>query len=88
MANNHFLSSCYRHDQYDLKSTLGAPATMGVPHSFPSALTKFYPVPYPGIVANGVTMVSVIELLPTGLNQQPDKFYTADSVSTLNTAAT
>jgi hypothetical protein len=88
MANNHFLSSIYRIDQYDTKSTLGSGATMGVPHSFPSGLTKMYPVPYPGVTANGVEMASIIEMLPTGLNQPAHKYYTADSVSTLNTAAT
>lgn len=87
MANNHFLSYVYRKNQYDLKDANGNPAINGVPHSFPSAQTVFRPAPS-GITANDVTMVSLIEVLPTGLNQPIVTYYTADTVATLNTAAT
>lgn len=82
----HFLSSIYRKNQYDLKNPAGNPANQGVPHSFPVGLTHFYPAPT-NTVANGVTMASIIELLPTGLNQPSNKFYTPDTVTALNTAS-
>lgn len=83
---NHFLTSIYRQGAYDALTATGQPAYQGVPVSFPSAGTIFY-APQPAVIANGVTMNSVIEVLPTGLNQPSKKFYSADSVSTLNTAA-
>jgi hypothetical protein len=80
------ITSAYRKDQYDLKNPLGTPATQGVPINFPGALCLLTPAPI-NTVANGVTMLSIIELLPTGLyqNGQSHKYYSADSVSTLNT---
>jgi hypothetical protein len=81
----HFLSSIYRRNAYDLSNAAGTPATQGVPVSFPVQGTVFTPVS--GVTACGVTMKSVIEVLPTGLNQPTQKFYTADTVSTLNTAS-
>jgi len=86
MANNHLISSIYRIGAYDLSNSTGAPATQGVPHSFPSAGTIFRPAPA-GTVACGVTMNSIIEVLPTGLNQNSKTYYSADSVATLNTAS-
>lgn len=79
-------ASIYRKDQYDLKSNIGAPATMGVPQSFPTNLCNFYPAPS-GTTANGVTMVTIIEELPSGLynNGMSHKYYTADTITTLNT---
>lgn len=81
----HFLSSIYRRNAYDLSNAAGNPATQGVPVSFSTQGTVFTPVS--GVTACGVTMKSVIEVLPTGLNQPTQKFYTADTVATLNTAA-
>jgi hypothetical protein len=80
-----FLSSIYRRNAYDLSNAAGTPATQGVPVSFSVQGALITPVS--GVVACGVTMNSVIEVLPTGLNQPTQKFYTADTVTTLNTAA-
>lgn len=80
-----FLSSIYRRNAYDLNNAAGTPATQGIPVSFPVQGTLLTPV-Y-GVTACGVNMNTVIEVLPTGLNQPTQKFYTADTVSTLNTAA-
>ena len=79
------IASIYRIDAYDTKSVLGTPASQGVPHSLPSAQCVLYPVPYPGVTANGVTMNSIIKLLPAGLNQPAKLYYTADSLATLQT---
>jgi len=97
MANNHFLASIYRYGTADataLFSTAGTPvpATQGISESFPSALTRFYPVRYQNgavVTACGVTMNSIIELFPNGLSGQGQsrKFYTDATVSTLDTAA-
>lgn len=87
MANNHFDIGIYRKNQYDLKNAAGNPATMGVLMSFPSGLIFIEPAPA-GTTANGVTMQSIISLLPTGLNQPSNKYYSAVDVATLSTAAT
>lgn len=94
MANNHFLASIYRENGVDLTAAFSTPdakvpAKMGISQSFPSASTRFYPV-RGTVVACGVTMVSIIELFPSGLQGQGQsrKFYTDATVATLNTAAT
>lgn len=76
----------YRKNQYDLKNAAGGPATQGVPRNLPAALCNLEPAPV-NTTANGVTMQSIIELLPTGLyhNGQPTIYYSADTVATLNT---
>lgn len=76
----------YKKNQYDLKSAPGVPATQGVPLNLPAALCVLSPAPA-NTTANGVTMQSIIELLPSGLyhNGQSDKYYSADTVATLNT---
>lgn len=79
------IASIYRVGGNDLRNAAGNPATQGVPHTLPSAQCYAYPVPYPGVTANGVTMASIIKLLPTGLNQPATLFYTADSLATLQT---
>lgn len=58
----------------------------GQPQGFPTQGIRIYPVPS-AKTFNGVTMVSVIEVLPTGLNQQGNKHYTAAATATLITAA-
>ncbi len=92
----HVLSSIYRINDNDLYSgyttdsgnrIIKNPATRGVPNSFPSNLVRFYPIADGPVVANGVTMNSIIALLPTGLNQPEKRFYTADTVAALNTLA-
>lgn len=84
---NHFLASIYRINAQDLNKTTGIPATQGIPMSFPTVGTVFYPPTLGSVTANGVTCVSVIEVLPTGLNQPSKKYYTDSTVSTLNTNA-
>lgn len=78
--------SAYRRNQYDLNTARGIPATQGVPQNLPSALCLLSPAPS-GTTANGVTMNSIIELLPSGLyhNGQSTFYYSADTVATLNT---
>lgn len=84
---SHILSSIYRIGDNDLKSAPSIPATQGVPHSFPTVGVRFYPITTGTVTANGVTMNSIIALLPTGLNQPEKKFYTPTTVTDLNTAA-
>lgn len=76
----------YRKNQYDLKDANGVMAINGVPLNLPAALCTLSPAPA-NTVANGVTMASIIELLPSGLyhNGQSTKYYSADTVATLNT---
>lgn len=76
----------YRKNQYDLKTAAGIPATEGIPFNLPGALCQIRPVEQ-ATTANGVTMQSIIELLPTGLykNGQSTIYYSADTVATLNT---
>lgn len=76
----------YRRNQHDLKDASGNPAINGVPLNLPGALCNLKPAPA-NTVANGVTMQSIIELLPTGLynNGQSISYYSADTVATLNT---
>jgi len=83
------ITSAYRKNQYDLTTARGIPATMGVPINLPSALCQLSPAPS-GTTANGVTMNSIIELLPSGLyhNGQSTFYYSADSVATLQTNGT
>jgi len=83
------ITSAYRKNQYDLKNPLGTPATQGVPINLPGALCQVYPAP-PNTTANGVTMNSIIELMPPGLylNGQSQKYYSADTVATLQTNGT
>jgi len=54
---------------------------MGVTQNLPSALTRFYTAPAGTTAGNSITISSIVELLPVGLNQQPKKFYT-DSTTT------
>lgn len=81
------ISSGYRKDQYDLKSNIGLPATMGVPLNLPAGLCTLTPVAGT-VTANGVTMNTIIKLLPTGLNQQPVSYYVADSIATIQSNGT
>lgn len=76
----------YRKNQNDLKKSDGTPAYQGVPLNLPAALCTLKPAPA-NTTANGVTMNSIIELLPTGLykNGQSTLYYSADTVATLNT---
>lgn len=83
------ISSAYRKNQNDLKTAGGKPATQGVSINLPSALCMLKPAPA-NTVANGVTMQTIIELLPTGLqrNGQSDQYYSADTVAAIQSAST
>lgn len=79
----------YRKNQYDLKDPAGNPAVQGVPYNLSNNYCNVYPAPA-NTKANGVTMQSIIEFLPPGLyhNGQSDKYYSADTVATLQTNGT
>jgi hypothetical protein len=79
-------ASIYRINAYDLNTAQGIPATQGIVHSFPTQGIRMYPV-HGTITANGVTMASIIALLPTGLNQPEKQFYTPTALATLVTNA-
>lgn len=78
--------TAYRRNQYDLVNANGTPATSGITYGFPVEGFAAYPCPS-GTVANGVTMNTIVEVVPTGLNQTPVFFYTNASVATINSAA-
>lgn len=82
----HFLASIYQSGTYALNSPLGAPAKQGVLFSIPVQSCFISPV-NGTVTANGVNMQSVIEVLPTGLNQPAKKFFSSETVSALNTKA-
>lgn len=54
---------------------------------FPTSLITIEPVPSGVSPQAGVTVLSAITLLPTGLNQPSISFYTDTAVDTLITAA-
>ena len=91
MANNHFLANCYGSRRgfgaiRPLNNALGIPATQGVGVSLPSSLCTISAAP-PETVILGVTQISVIEVLPTGLNQPSNYFFSAQTVAALSTLA-
>lgn len=57
---------------------------MGVSHNLPSALVKFYAAEA-NTKSGTVTINSIVELLPTGLNQKGQKYYTDSTVTQLST---
>lgn len=75
----------YRKNQYDLKDANGAPAINGVAFNLPAALCVLSPAPA-NTTANGATMLSIIEMLPSGLyqNGQSTKYYSGRTVAELN----
>jgi hypothetical protein len=77
--------TAYQRNQYALLNPNGTPATSGIAYGFPVDTFAAYPCPS-GTVANGVTMNSIVEVVPTGLNQVPVLFYTDATVATINTA--
>ncbi len=73
------IASIYGYGHYEF------PGATGRLNNFPGALTHFYPIPSPKTI-NGVTMQTVIELLPSGLtvpNNINDKFYAAKDVASI-----
>jgi hypothetical protein len=78
--------TAYQRNQYALLNPNGTPATSGISYGFPVEGFVAYPCPS-GTVANGVTMNSIVEVAPTGLNQVPVLFYTTSTVAQINTAS-
>jgi hypothetical protein len=78
--------TAYQRNQYALKNANGTPATSGIVFGFPVDTFLAYPCPS-GTTANGVTMNSIVEVLPTGLNQTSVYYYTTSTVAQLNSAA-
>lgn len=76
--------SIYRINGNDIK--FGGAIT-GRSYNFPNVGTQIYDLP-PGVTANGLTMNAVIEVLPTGLNQQSTKYYTPSTVADILAAGT
>lgn len=78
------IASIYRIGNYDF------PGNVGRLNNLPGALTHFYPAPA-GTTVNGVTMQTIIELLPSGL-QTPGvpnrRMYAAEDVAAIQTAST
>ena len=77
--------TAYQRNQYALLNSNGTPATSGIAYGFPVTTFAAYPAPA-NTVANGVTMNSIVEVAPTGLNQVPVLFYTTSTVSQINSA--
>ena len=78
------IASIYRHGTWNF------PGVTGRLNNFPGALTMLYPAPA-GTTVNGVTMQTVIQLLPSGLQTPQDdnlKYYAAADVATIQTAST
>jgi hypothetical protein len=82
MANNHFLASVYASRKGNsapraLNNPLGIPATAGVQVSPLTAIQVF----------NGANTQTLIEVLPTGLNQPSTFYFSSETVSALSTKA-
>ena len=77
--------TAYQRNQYALLNSNGTPATSGIAYGFPVNTFAAYPAP-DNTVANGVTMNSIVEVVPTGLNQVPVLFYTTSTVAQINSA--
>jgi hypothetical protein len=78
--------TAYQRNQYALLNPNGTPATSGIAYGFPVEGFVAYPAPS-GFVANGVTMNSIVEVAPTGLNQVSVYFYTNATVAQINADA-
>ena len=87
MANNHFAFYAYQIDSPGGQTTIQSPN--GAYQSLPSALSRIYAAPA-GTTAgvNAVTILSIVETFPQGLNVKGTKYYTDTAAATLNTAAT
>ena len=73
------VASIYKVGSYDIPNALP-----GRSNSFPSGVCMIFATA-PGVTSNGVTMNSVIRLLPTGLKVDPTDYYTDSTVTQLNT---
>lgn len=95
MANNHFLASVYATRRGNsapraVISPVGVPANQGVQMSFPSAGTIFYPIPQgftSSNVFNNATTQTIIEVLPSGLNQPSLYYFSSETTAALDTKA-
>lgn len=77
-------ASIYRHGINNF------PGATGRFQTFPGNMTHLYPVPQP-LTVNGVTMQTVVALLPSGLQTPADQqllYYSAASVTDIETAST
>ena len=72
-------ASIYRINGNDIKFD---GAITGRTRNFPNVGVELYDLP-PGVTANGLTMNAVIEVVPTGLNQQSTKYYSPSTVAAL-----
>jgi len=87
-GNNHFLTQIYGVAYPENASVINpVNGAMGIANSFPSAGYRAFGLTTATTIL-GVTVNSVIESVPTGLNTKSLKFYSVDSVATINTAAT
>ena len=77
--------TAYQRNQYALYNADGTPATSGIAYGFPVEGFLAYPCPS-GTTANGVSMNTIVEVLPTGLNQTSTYYYTTATVAQINTA--
>jgi hypothetical protein len=78
--------TAYQRNQYALLNPNGTPATSGIAYGVPVEGFVAYPAPS-GTVAHGVTMNSIVEVAPTGLNQVSVYYYTNATVAQINSAA-
>jgi hypothetical protein len=78
--------TAYQRNQYALKNANGTPATSGIVFGFPVESFLAYPCAS-GTTANGVTMNSIVEVVPTGLNQTSVYYYTNATVAAINSAS-
>lgn len=78
------IASIYKQGTYNF------PGVTGRLNNFPGALTHLYPAPA-GTTVNGVTMQTVVQLLPSGLTTPKDDnltYYAAASIGDIQTAST
>lgn len=79
-------ASIYRIGPNDLNTARGIPAIQGITMSFPTDQIRIEAAK-PGETAIGITMNTIIKLLPEGLNQAEKSFYTPTATATVITAA-
>lgn len=83
----HILANVYSRNGKDLLLPSGAPAYQGVSVSLPVQGIRIVPLQNTSTTANGITLTTLIEVAPTGLNQPAISYGSATAVATLNTAA-
>jgi hypothetical protein len=96
MANNHFVTTLYAKVwTYDNKNggvqTYNDFGLAGIAKSFPSAGVSFRaisPAQVLSVAGGTVNINALVEVAPAGLNQKTEIWAVADTVATLNSAAT